>query len=624
MRTLTAILTLALLTLTATAGAEQADYRYEGVPRIVAVGDVHGDYHQLVSMLERAAIIGPERQWDAGPAHLVVTGDMVDRGPDSRRVMDFLMRLQEEAGKQGGRVHALLGNHEVMWLTGDFEYVSEADYRSFVDEESQAAREAARKRFDALKAAGNVRGDFDERFPPGAFGLREALSPDGRYGRWLMERPVVVVINGTAFIHAGLSREYAGVTAAEINRRVHDQLRALIGAWNQVADAGIVAPEYPMLNAARGLEAYVDSGAFDDQPREAMTAIATLSRATRSPLFDPDGPLWYRGNATCNAMAETAVVERALEGLRAERMVISHTPTPDGRVSARMNGRLIRIDTGERKSALVIEPDGERVLYADSEQPAPITVEDRHPVANLDMSPAEIESFLLEADVVAMEDVGTGVTNPQRVTLEKDGIRMRAVFKSEATPTRATGGLSSRRIVDIADRHVYELAAYRLDRLLGLNMVPPAVERRIGRETGTLQYWVEDATNERERRNQDIEPDGSCPLAKDYALLELFDRLIYNTDRTQENILYLPDWRVALIDHTRAFRTTPGKPDTVRHVSLDEAPAFARRLESLDRGALNEALGDVLDNRQIRAILQRRDEMLAEWRSASPGEIASR
>lgn len=89
-------------------------------------------------------------------------------------------------------------------------------------------------------------------------------------------------------------------------------------------------------------------------------------------------------------------------------------------------------------------------------------------------------------------------------------------------------------------------------------MVPPAVERRIGRTTVTLQYWIEDAINERSRRRQGLETNGSCPLNKDYALLELFDRLIYNTDRTQENILYRPDWRVALINHTRVFRTHGG------------------------------------------------------------------
>lgn len=606
-----ATLLLAGLLLPASA---QDEYRFSGVPRVVALGDVHGEYDELTRMLSKAGLINAEARWDGGPAHLVMTGDLVDRGPDSRRVLDLLMRLQGEASEAGGRTHVLLGNHETMWLTGDLRYASEGDYRSFADDETEDMREPARERFEVMKEQERVEGDFESHFPPGALALREALAPDGKYGRWLTEQPAIVVVNDTAFMHAGLSGEYAGASAADLNRRVREELKTRIGAWRALSEAGILAPEYPMLNAARALAAHVKNGAFDRQPPEVRSAARKLVGAPESLIYDPEGPFWYRGNAVCNELAESAVVDRALEGLGAKSLAVSHTPTPDGRITARLGGRLIRIDTGKRRSALVLGSDGQKALYADSDDPAPVAEQDGHPVSASGLSAREIETILAEGEVVGMEDVGTGVTNPQRVTLKHDGTGMRAVFKTESTPTRATGGLSSRRIVDVADRHSFELAAYRLDRLLGLNMVPPAVERRIGQQSGTLQYWVENATNERERRQQDIEPDPQCPLEKDYALLELFDRLIYNTDRTQENILYLPDWRVALIDHTRAFRTSPGIPDNVRRVSLDKAPAFAQRLERLDRSVLNDELGKFLDSRQIRAILKRRDEMLAEWR----------
>src|SRR5688572_22136123 len=96
-----------------------ANDRFEGVRRIVAFADVHGAYPELVSVLREAGVVDEALRWQAGETHLVSTGDLVDRGADSRKVLDLLMRLEGEASKAGGAVHVLLGNHEVMNLVGD-------------------------------------------------------------------------------------------------------------------------------------------------------------------------------------------------------------------------------------------------------------------------------------------------------------------------------------------------------------------------------------------------------------------------------------------------------------------------------------------------------------------------
>ena len=110
---------------------------WTGVERVIAVGDVHGDYEQLVAVLQSAGVIDREEKWIGGKTHLVQTGDMLDRGPDSRKVMDLLMRLEGEASKAGGRVHVLIGNHEAMNIYGDLRYVSAGDYASFTDGNSE-------------------------------------------------------------------------------------------------------------------------------------------------------------------------------------------------------------------------------------------------------------------------------------------------------------------------------------------------------------------------------------------------------------------------------------------------------------------------------------------------------
>src|SRR5690242_4497075 len=115
MRILLLSLLLAVgIELVATA-APPAPASYSGVQRVVAIGDIHGDYEKFLAVLHLCQLTRPEggqERWIAGATHLVQTGDVLDRGPDSKKVMDLLMRLETQAQQAGGRVHALIGNHE--------------------------------------------------------------------------------------------------------------------------------------------------------------------------------------------------------------------------------------------------------------------------------------------------------------------------------------------------------------------------------------------------------------------------------------------------------------------------------------------------------------------------------
>ncbi len=111
------------------------------VPRVVAIGDVHGDFATFVSVLQQAGVIDAKRKWKGGTTVLVQTGDVPDRGPQSRKVMDLLMDLEKQARKAGGQVHALLGNHEVMNMLGDLRYVSPEEYASHASPDAEALRE---------------------------------------------------------------------------------------------------------------------------------------------------------------------------------------------------------------------------------------------------------------------------------------------------------------------------------------------------------------------------------------------------------------------------------------------------------------------------------------------------
>ena len=105
------------------ARAQSVPVQWSGIDRVVAFADVHGAYAELLPLLRETGIVDAQDHWAAGQAHLVSLGDLLDRGADSRKVMDLLMRLQGEAQAKGGQVHVLLGNHEAMNILGDLRYV---------------------------------------------------------------------------------------------------------------------------------------------------------------------------------------------------------------------------------------------------------------------------------------------------------------------------------------------------------------------------------------------------------------------------------------------------------------------------------------------------------------------
>jgi len=159
---------------------------WTGVERIVAVGDVHGDYAQFVKVLRAAGVIDEANRWAAGKTHLVQTGDVLDRGPDSRKAMDLLMDLEAQAARAGGAVHALIGNHEAMVLLDDWRYVHPGEVAAFGS----------------------------------AAAWRRAMGPDGTYGRWIRSHPTAIRVNDLLFVHAGIVPAVARRSLADINQTV--------------------------------------------------------------------------------------------------------------------------------------------------------------------------------------------------------------------------------------------------------------------------------------------------------------------------------------------------------------------------------------------------------------------
>ncbi len=288
--------------------------------RIVAVGDLHGDYQAWLTIARAAGLIDARNRWIGGKTTLVQLGDITDREADSLKIVRSLQQLQKEAPRKGGRVIVVLGNHEAMNLTGDYRYTTAGEFAAFADGQSaerrdrlyelnKAAIEASFRAKTPNMTADAIRQAWIATTPLGWVEHKLAWMPSGDLGQWATRNPAVAKIGDTLFVHGGLSAEYAKVPMNELNRRV-------------------------------------------------AAAMAAADESPTSVLTDPLGPLWYRGLVRRDPEAEalrartpgpkpTADQELAtvLAAYGAKRIVVGHTPNPSG-IQITHAGRLISVDTG--------------------------------------------------------------------------------------------------------------------------------------------------------------------------------------------------------------------------------------------------------------------------------------
>ncbi|MBN9660429.1 MAG: metallophosphoesterase [Acidobacteria bacterium] len=291
--------------------------------RLVAVGDVHGDLDRFIDVLSMAGLVDDSAAWSGGPATLVQLGDVVDRGSKSREVIDFLIALKKQAERAGGAIHCLIGNHEAMRMYGDFRYVAAAEYQGMATSKSERERDRLFEK-DLARIAGasslkdrsdlslGYRSKWEKDHPLGQAELARAFSPKGPYGKWILVQRAALRLDGTLFVHAGISPKYSEWSESRLNTRVKEELQA--------------------------------GDRLDDE----------------SVCKDTLGPLWWRGFSTDSESELAPHVESLLQKHQVRRIVVGHTPTQDGVVS-RLGGKLILADVGlstafsARRACVVIE-----------------------------------------------------------------------------------------------------------------------------------------------------------------------------------------------------------------------------------------------------------------------------
>ena len=240
---------------------------------------------------------------------------------------------------------------------------------------------------------------------------------------------------------------------------------------------------------------------------------------------------------------------------------------------------------------------------------------EENPVSGYDstqLSDLEIETLLLEGRVVDRENLDVGVTLPERLWLERDGHRVSAAFKHLDYERKGlTEFERAPPELNFKDSYRYERAAYLLDRLLGLGMVPVTVLRREQSKEGALVAWVEDAITEQERLRLKLAPEDTDLLIRQRADMRLFDALVYNLDNNLGNQLWTQhDWKLHLIDHSRAFRQQKSLPESFEKRPVSLTQELYDVLRTLEESQIREALGKVLSPRELKTLLVRMDRIL--------------
>jgi hypothetical protein len=258
-----------------------------------------------------------------------------------------------------------------------------------------------------------------------------------------------------------------------------------------------------------------------------------------------------------------------------------------------------------------------------AQEPAPAAPPAQPSATAPKLTDAQIEDFLLHAKVIKTKSAKKGVTASLRATLTDGTLTHDAHIQDIDQHQQQFTGSNGTTEFDFRDSWSFNVAGYRVDRLIGMNMVPPSVERRWNYKDAAFTWWLDDVMMDEEARlKQKSEPPNTNVWNQQMQMVRVFDELIANVDRNLGNLLITKDWRLWPIDHSRAFRTNHElkKPANVTHADR----AVIERMKTLDKETLRKATSRYLTTFQIDAILARRDAIVKRLDSLGSGALYDR
>lgn len=350
-------------------------------PAYVVVGDVHGDFDDFVAILQKTGVVDQENHWRGGDTTLVQVGDLIDRGPKPRQVLDYMMWLEADAKKAGGHVVCLQGNHEVMNLMGDLRYVTPENYASFAEASSEERRRNAwqdftkwRSKHAALVAElpaslNPTEAEWMAQHPAGFLEQREAYSPNGKYGKWIRSHAAVAKLNGVVFVHGGLDATMAAMGVDALNTRIHDEINVFDSTRKYLTEQQLILPFFTLqeINTVVKAQIRVDQKTAVPPEKQIGAVVEPFVRIGEWVSMVADSPFWFRGYDEWSEEEGTAQIAAILKSCDANTIVVGHTVQKAHQIRSRFGGKVFLIDTGMlgsyfpggKASALEFRPNGE-------------------------------------------------------------------------------------------------------------------------------------------------------------------------------------------------------------------------------------------------------------------------
>jgi hypothetical protein len=258
-----------------------------------------------------------------------------------------------------------------------------------------------------------------------------------------------------------------------------------------------------------------------------------------------------------------------------------------------------------------------------AQQPAPAAPPAQASATAPKLTDAQIEDFLLHAKVIKTKGAKKGVTASLRATLTDGTLTHDAHIQDVDEHQQQFTGSHGTTEFDFRDSWSFNVAGYKVDRLIGMNMVPPSVERRWNYKDAAFTWWLDDVMMDEEARlKQKSEPPNTNVWNQQMQMVRVFDELIANVDRNLGNLLITNDWRLWPIDHTRAFRTNRELKKPANVTRADRA--VIERMKALDKETLRKATSRYLTTFQVDAILARRDAIVKRLDSLGSGALYDR
>jgi hypothetical protein len=352
--------TLLFLLLVGVAWAGRAKTKAEHADAVIAVGDVHGAFDDFVAILRRSGLVDKQNHWAGGKTTFVQTGDLIDRGPKPREVMDLMMTLEKEAPNAGGRVVSLLGNHEMMNLMGDLRYVTAENYASFGDSNSEQRQKSAYQLYvkwrnghpqllaELPQPMEITEAEWMARHPVGFVEHAEAFSTKGTYGKWVREKAALAEIGEVVFLHGGIDPSLAHLKLDTINAHVRDEIKAFDDAKQYLLDKDVILPFFTLQEITAVVQAELTAERKSQVPvdPQAQARLVQFLGYGEWLSVRVDGPLWFRGYDKWTEEEGMAQIGKVLEAYDAAHIAVGHTVQKAGRIRPRFGNKVFLIDTG--------------------------------------------------------------------------------------------------------------------------------------------------------------------------------------------------------------------------------------------------------------------------------------